>query len=80
MSTQKIIDFNLDNKNKVVSLTLERGESAKFYMFGKDVYSSVSDGITKKVLKEVKQDCLLLFYGEINEEKWEELEQLLKQD
>jgi len=70
MSTQKIIDFNLDNKNKVVSLTLERGESAKFYMFGKDVYSSVSDGITKKVLKEVKQDCLLLFYGEITEEEF----------
>lgn len=70
MSTQKIIDFSLDNKNKVVSLTLERGESAKFYMFGKDVYSSVSDGLTKKILAEVKKDCSYLFNGKLSEEQF----------
>lgn len=60
----------MDIKNKVVSLTLERGESAKFYMFGKDVYSVISEGLTKKLLTEVKKDCLLLFYNEITEEKF----------
>jgi len=67
---QKIINFSLDNKNKVVYLSFENNESARIYKFANGIYSVVSDGITKKVLKEVKQDCLLLFYGEINEEKF----------
>jgi hypothetical protein len=67
---QKIIDFNLDIKNKVVSLTLEKEETAKFYMFGRDVYSVVSDGLTKSVFKEVKADCFNLFCGKMNEEQF----------
>ena len=67
---QKIINFSLDNKNKVVYLSFENNESARIYKFANGIYSVVSDGITKKVLKEVKDDCLLLFYGEINEEKF----------
>ncbi len=54
--TQKIIDFSLDNKNKVVYLQFER-----IYRFANGVYTVTSDGITKKVIKEVKDDCLLLF-------------------
>jgi hypothetical protein len=68
--TQKIIDFSLNIKNKVVSLALENNETAKFYLFGKDVYSVVSDGLTKKVLQEVKSDCFLLFCGKMNEEQF----------
>ena len=67
---QKIIDFNLDNKNKVVYLSFQNNERATIYKFANGVYTVVSDGITKKVLVEVKQDCLLLFYGEIKEEQF----------
>lgn len=70
MNNQKIIDFNLDNKNKVVYLSFENNESARIYKFANGIYSVVSDGITKKVLADVKQDCLLLFYGRLSEEKF----------
>ena len=67
---QKIIDFRLDNKNKVVYLSFQNNERATIYKFANGVYSVTSDGITKKVLADVKQDCLLLFYGEIKEEQF----------
>lgn len=70
MNSQKIIDFSFDNQNKIVYLQFENNESARIYKFANGVYSVVSDGITKKVLEEVKRDCLYLFYGEITEEKF----------
>lgn len=67
---QKIIDFNLDNENKVVYLQFKNNERATIYKFANGIYSVVSDGITKKVLEEVKKDCLFLFYGKISEESF----------
>lgn len=68
--TQKIVDFSWDIENKIISLTLEKEETAKFYVFGKGVYSVISEGLTKKLLTEVKKDCLLLFYEKITEEEF----------
>lgn len=70
MNSQKIIDFSLDNQNKVVYLQFQNNESARIYKFANGIYSVVSDGITKKVLVDVKRDCLLLFYGRLSEEKF----------
>jgi hypothetical protein len=71
---QKIIDFRLDNKNNIVYLQFQNNERATIYKFADGVYTVTSDGITKKVLKEVKNDCLLLFYGRLSEDgfknKW----------
>ena len=67
---QKIIDFSLDNQNNIVYLSFQNNERATIYKFADGVYSVTSDGITKKVLKEVKNDCLLLFYGELKENEF----------
>ena len=67
---QKIIDFSLDNQNNIVYLSFQNNERATIYKFADTIYSVVSDGITKKVLKEVKNDCLFLFYGELKENEF----------
>jgi len=70
MDNQKIINFSLDNENKIVYLQFQNNESARIYKFANGIYSVVSDGITKKVLADVKQDCLLLFYGRMTEDRF----------
>jgi len=70
MDNQKIINFSLDNENKIVYLQFQNNESARIYKFANGIYSVTSDGITKKVLVDVKKDCLLLFYERMTEDRF----------